>query len=134
MKLYREDDIMDALNSVPDIKGQAYVELEEKLQELEPAAVIRECYGCMGASYNPKDCAGCNPGEITLNKEIKTSPWIPTKERLPENPRPVIVAIRWPDDDIEISIEEYWGKGEGWGTPIKERVVAWMELPKYEEQ
>lgn len=62
MKVYKMEDVMDALNSVPDIKGHAYVELEEKLQNLTPAAEINDCRGCMGASYDPRDCEECNNG------------------------------------------------------------------------
>lgn len=65
MKLYKEEDIMDAINSVPDIKGIAYIELEEALQNLKPAAVIRDCNGCMGPSYNPRGCEECEKIIIT---------------------------------------------------------------------
>lgn len=59
MKLYAMEDIIETLISVPDIKGAPYIELEEKLLELKPAMIIPECGGCMGASYNPRDCEEC---------------------------------------------------------------------------
>ena len=59
MKLYKLDDIIDALNSTPDIKGNGYTEFHDKLMALEPAATIRDCHGCMGPSYNPRDCENC---------------------------------------------------------------------------
>lgn len=60
MKLYKMEDIIETLISVPDIKGAPYIELEEKLLDLKPAMIIPECGGCMGASYNPRDCEECN--------------------------------------------------------------------------
>ena len=57
MKLYDMDDIMEALNSTPDIKGIGYQEFHDKLMALRPAAVIRDCDGCMGASFG--DCETC---------------------------------------------------------------------------
>ena len=69
MKLYKMEDIMDALDSTEEIRGYAYTALQDKLNELEPAAVIRECDGCMGASYNYKDCEECRPGEVICKKD-----------------------------------------------------------------
>lgn len=62
MKLYAMEDIIETLISVPDIKGAPYIELEEKLLELKPAMIIPECGGCMGPSYNPRDCEECKNG------------------------------------------------------------------------
>lgn len=64
MNLYKLDDIMDALNSTPDIKGIAYKEFHDKLMALKPAAVIRDCNGCMGPSYNPRDCESCEKVKV----------------------------------------------------------------------
>lgn len=63
MKLYTMEDIIETLISVPDIKGAPYIELEEKLLELKPAMIIPECGGCMGPSYNPRDCEECDRRE-----------------------------------------------------------------------
>lgn len=54
--------------------------------------------------------------------------WIPCAERLPENDKPVLVTLKWADDDLEISTGEYWRPG-GWGT-FEGFVIAWRELPE----
>lgn len=58
--------------------------------------------------------------------------WIPVKERLPENDKPVLVTLKWGEDNYEITTGEYWkdGKGEdeGWGS-FNDYVIAWMPLP-----
>lgn len=73
MKLYTMEDIIETLISVPDIKGAPYIELEEKLLELKPAMIIPECGGCMGPSYNPRDCEKCKNGWSRAEGEWKNT-------------------------------------------------------------
>ena len=58
--------------------------------------------------------------------------WIPVSERLPKDPRPVLVTILWhePYHNYEVSIAEYWDNGEGWGDWPGAEIVAWMPLPE----
>ncbi len=70
MKLYTMEDIIETLISVPDIKGAPYIELEEKLMTLKPAMIIPECGGCMGPSYNPRDCEECKNGYKDGQKDM----------------------------------------------------------------
>lgn len=55
--------------------------------------------------------------------------WIPCEERLPETPSPVLITIEWADDDLEVTIGEYWSGYDGWGG-IDEKVTAWKPLPE----
>lgn len=64
--------------------------------------------------------------------EYNNGKWIPVSEKLPKDPRPVLVTILWhePYDNYEVSIEEYWDNGDGWGDWLGAEIVAWMPLPK----
>ena len=57
MELVSRDDTIEALNESEEIKGLAYVDMHERLMGLPTRAVIRECDGCFGASFN--ECAKC---------------------------------------------------------------------------
>ena len=54
--------------------------------------------------------------------------WIPVTERLPEKPEPVIVTVKWNKYYKEVSVGEYWGSPDEWGS-YGELVTAWMPLP-----
>ena len=56
--------------------------------------------------------------------------WIPCKERLPDTPAPVLITIKWADDDLEVTIGEYWSGNDGWGLVIDGEVTAWKPLPE----
>lgn len=62
--------------------------------------------------------------------------WIPVSEELPKDPSPVLVTILWhePYDNYEVSIEEYWENGDGWGDWGNAEIVAWMPLPEPHKQ
>ena len=76
----------------------------------------------------------CPPLE-TVNMAIEVlnqTGWIPVSKKLPEDPRPVLVTILWhePYDNYEVSIEEYWDNGDGWGDWPGAEIIAWMPLPE----
>ena len=56
--------------------------------------------------------------------------WIPCEERLPDTPAPVLITIEWADDDLEVTIGEYWSGNDGWGKVIDGKVIAWKPLPE----
>lgn len=61
------------------------------------------------------------------------SEWIPCGERLPQNPKPVLVTILWSKyQDLEVSIGEYWKDTDGWGEftlgYTYGEVIAWKPL------
>lgn len=68
--------------------------------------------------------------EFTNAAEL-TGKWIPVNEKLPKDPKPVLVTILWhePYDNYEVSIGEYWDNGEGWDW-LGAEIVAWMPLPE----
>lgn len=74
----------------------------------------------------------------TLAERAKETPeWIPIEKDLPKTPRPVLVTVRWSDDDREVMQTEFWGRNGGWSDnqEISRRVTAWMELPEaYREE
>ncbi len=88
-------------------------------------------------------CQGfCHPGAFCPDTgckqldPIKSIPaenqWVPCSERPPETPDPVLVTLKWAEDDYEVSIDEYWSgvpEHQGWGYD-DEKVVAWRPLPK----
>lgn len=57
MELVSRDDTIEALNECDDIKGYAYKSMHDKLMGVPTRAVIRECDGCFGASFN--ECTKC---------------------------------------------------------------------------
>lgn len=56
-ELISRADALQALVDTADIRGYAYTELERRLNEIPTRAVVRDCYGCMGASFG--DCDSC---------------------------------------------------------------------------
>lgn len=57
--------------------------------------------------------------------------WIPVTERLPEDDRPVLVTLKWSEDDYEVTTGEYWRDStvcHGWGN-FGDVVIAWQPLP-----
>lgn len=67
-----------------------------------------------------------------IKRMIMHTLWVPVNDRLPENDKPVLVTLKWGEDNYEITTGEYWkdGKGEheGWGS-FNDYVIAWMPLP-----
>lgn len=70
--------------------------------------------------------------EKIIDEAPTVNGWIPVGEELPKDPSPVLVTILWhePYDNYEVSIEEYWGNGDGWGDWGNAEIVAWMPLPE----
>ena len=112
----------------------------------EALAVLKTNYRCMTEEkICPRTCEGCGlamqPGELEeairvaiKTLEPKTGHWIPVSDRLPERYKEVIVT------DIETSDtyqSQYIGNGywECDNGTLKNRIIAWMPLPKpYEPQ
>ena len=58
--------------------------------------------------------------------------WIPCSERLPDNPKQVLICVKFVADwgkDYDINLGEYWDGADGWGIEGGE-VIAWMPLPE----
>lgn len=66
MKLYGDKQIQEALVT-SEIDGKALRIALDVIRDLEPAAVIRDCNGCMGATFG--DCADCE--KIKINEVQK---------------------------------------------------------------
>lgn len=66
MKLYGYEQIHEALLT-SEIEGKALRIALDTIKELEPTAVIRDCNGCMGATFG--DCADCE--KIKINEVPK---------------------------------------------------------------
>ena len=59
------------------------------------------------------------------------SEWIPCAERLPYGGEQVLICLEYPDGSKEVSLGEYWDKGNGWGGFGGNGVVThWMYLPQ----
>lgn len=65
MKLYDEDRLQEALTEV--LRGQELRDALDAISELEPTAVVRDCNGCMGASF--VDCEMCE--KVKFNEVAK---------------------------------------------------------------
>ena len=62
MKLYDYERLQEALTDV--LRGQELRDALDAISELEPTAVVRDCNGCMGASF--ADCCTCE--KVKLNE------------------------------------------------------------------
>lgn len=57
MELIDRQAVLDALDATEDIKGTAYVNMEEAIKAIPTQVVIPDCTECFGASFN--DCEIC---------------------------------------------------------------------------
>lgn len=53
-ELISKQDAIDILNAAEDVKGYGYSQVHNGIIEHKPRAIIRDCNGCFGASFN--DC------------------------------------------------------------------------------
>ncbi len=62
--------VLDAIDEVKDLRGQAYCELVDAINELPILAVERDCRGCFGASFG--DCERCERYKfVSVRTEIQ---------------------------------------------------------------
>ena len=57
MILIDKEDVQNMLVETEDIPAYIFKQLDEKLDKIQPKAVIRDCDGCIGGSFN--DCPKC---------------------------------------------------------------------------
>ena len=57
MELIDRQAVLDALDKTIEIKGTAYVSMEEAIKAIPTQVVIPDCTECFGASFN--DCEIC---------------------------------------------------------------------------
>lgn len=63
MELIAKEDAVQALIDCGEVTGSAFRAADEAINILKPRAVIRDCDGCFGASFN--DCSKCDKFAIT---------------------------------------------------------------------
>lgn len=68
--LVSKESVIQAIDAVTEIRGTAYVELAKRVEDLPYRVVVRNCYGCMGAAYNPRDCESCK--EVVFNERTES--------------------------------------------------------------
>lgn len=57
MVLVDIEDVRDMIVNTEELSAYAFKILDEKLNNITPRAVIRDCNGCMGGAFN--DCIKC---------------------------------------------------------------------------
>lgn len=57
MELIDRQAVLDALDKTEDIKGTAYVNMEQAIKDIPTQVVIPDCTECFGASFG--DCQIC---------------------------------------------------------------------------
>ena len=57
MELIDRQAVLDALDKTEDIKGTAYVNMEQAIKDIPTQVVISDCTECFGASFG--DCQIC---------------------------------------------------------------------------
>lgn len=67
--LIAREDVEEILKSTEELDAYAFKILDEKLSEVPVRAVIRDCNGCMGASFG--DCKDCEHFKVSVRGKVE---------------------------------------------------------------
>ena len=67
--LIAREDVEEMLKNTDELDAYAFKILDEKLSSIPVRAVIRDCNGCMGASFG--DCADCERFKVSVRGKIE---------------------------------------------------------------
>lgn len=103
--------------------------MEELISRSAALKAAREGF-CHPGIFCPD--TGCK--ELEPLKRIPAAErWIPCSERLPEEGVPVLVSVKWDEDNEEACIAKRYDDGylfDNYGLSYAEIVQAWMPLPE----
>lgn len=63
MELIDREAVLEIIDEITEIRGTTYIEIVYRITNLPTKAVIRDCDGCVGASFG--DCADCEKERIS---------------------------------------------------------------------
>jgi hypothetical protein len=121
------------LSGIEEVKAMTKQQVIDILESYKPSGNIYNGYNSIEEKVDEKICSLID--EIIESVKYEPDDWIKCSEKMPENGKSVLVAIK-EDGDIDICVGETFGEGnwmisgEFWYEKSDPSITHWMSLPE----